>query len=474
MRVLFVSSEVHPFAQTGGLAYVSQSLPRALSQLGAVVETVMPMHRCVDTEKHRIKSTGRSVEVEIGAGRFEFELWKSEDDVNTYFLRNEELFGRDYLYSTPEGDYPDNDIRFGAFCWAVVELLKEGILKPSIVHTNDWQTALIPFLVKRFSLPVKTIHTIHNLAYQGVFPPETIDRLSIGREHFHMEAFEFWGKVNLLKAGIVFADAVSTVSPTYAREITTPEFGCGLEGVLKKHSYKLFGILNGIDYELWNPETDPHIYVNYTDNSIRQKRINKGFFLKDIGFNNYRAPLLVFIGRLTRQKGIEILIKALEKLSGEALNFTILGVGNENANRAILELGRKCRNVYVSVKYDEPLSRKMYASADFLLMPSLFEPCGLNQMIAMRYGTLVVARQTGGLADTVKDIEKPGGYGFLFKTFSPQALLEAIRRAEKTYRESRTWLEDVRKSVMRLDFSWNASAMKYMRLYENLLEGKIE
>jgi starch synthase len=243
MRVLFASSEIYPFAKTGGLADVSYSLPKALSEIGVSVKTVMPLYRCVDTEKFGIRSTGRKVRVSLGAGDFEFEVYHLSDGVEHYFLKNDFLFGREHLYGTPEGDYSDNDVRFGAFCHAVVKLIEEGFFRGEIVHVNDWQTSLIPVLIKRKGLRVRTLQTIHNLAHQGVFPKETIERLNLGWELFNMEALEFWGKVNFLKGGIVFSDAVSTVSPTYAREITTPEFGFGLDGVLRKYSYKLFGIL---------------------------------------------------------------------------------------------------------------------------------------------------------------------------------------------------------------------------------------
>ncbi|WP_456435380.1 glycogen synthase GlgA [Thermovibrio ammonificans] len=473
MRVLFVSSEIYPFAKTGGLADVSYSLPKALSQVGVQVSTVMPLYKCVNTEKHRIKPTGESVEVEIGAGKFTFELYRCGNQVTHYFLKNDRLFGREFLYGTPYGDYPDNDVRFGSFCWAVAQLVKRGSLRCDVIHTNDWQAALIPVLAKeKLKLPVKTLQTIHNIAYQGIFPKEAIERLSLGWELFHMEALEFWGKVNFLKGGIVFGDAVNTVSPTYAKEITTPEFGYGLDGVLRKYSYKLFGILNGIDYDVWNPETDPHLYVNYTEASVERKEENKELFLEETGLKGKEKPLFVFIGRFAKQKGVDLILRASARLAQMPANFAILGFGDEAYNEAFQKLN-ELENFFVKVAFDEPLSRKMYGSADFLLMPSLYEPCGLNQMIAMRYGTLVVARKTGGLADTVVDISEPGGYGILFEPFTPEAFTEAVERGVKLYWNSRERFYSLRRAVMELDFSWNASALKYTRLYENLLEGKL-
>ncbi len=473
MRVIFASSEIYPFAKTGGLADVSYALPKALSQIGIQVSTVMPLYRCIDVKKFGIEPTGRSIEINLGDNRFQFELLMYGDQVNHYFLKNEQLFDREFLYRTPEGDYPDNDIRFGAFCWAVVKLMESGILKGEILHTNDWQTALIPVIVrKRKTITARTLQTIHNIAYQGIFPKETIDKLALGWEFYHMEALEFWGKVNFLKGGIVFSNAVSTVSPTYAKEITTPEFGYGLDGVLRKYSYKLFGILNGIDYDVWNPETDPCISVNYTENSVELKERNKELFLQETGLKGKEKPLFVFIGRFVKQKGIELFLKAAENLSELPANFAILGFGDENYNMEFKKLNR-FDNFFVEVAFDEVMSRKMYASADYLLMPSLYEPCGLNQMIAMRYGTLVVARKTGGLADTIIDLREPGGYGFLFEEFSKEAFLEGIKRAIELFYSNKDKLKKLQRKVMGLDFSWNSSALKYTRLYENLLEGKL-
>jgi starch synthase len=288
-----------------------------------------------------------------------------------------------------------------------------------------------------------------------------------------LEALEFWGKVNFLKGGIVFSDAVNTVSPTYAKEITTPEFGYGLDGVLRKYSYKLFGILNGIDYEVWNPETDGAIYRNYNEESLELKEINKELLLKECGLEGSRKPLFTFIGRFAKQKGVDLILNAAHELQDLPANFAILGFGDENYNEAFRQLNGK-RNFFVKVAFDEPFSRKLYAGADFLLMPSLYEPCGLNQMIAMRYGTLVVARKTGGLADTVVDVSQPGGYGFLFEEFTPQAFVGAVKRAIELYEREPAKVKELKKRVMELDFSWNASASKYLRLYENLLEGKID
>ncbi len=470
MRVLCASSEVYPFAKTGGLADVAYSLPKAIAGHGVSVSCAMPLYKSVDIERFQIKPLGKEVKVTLPVGTFNFEIFGVENDVRHYFLKNDELFGRDYLYGPPEGDYPDNDVRFGAFCAALIDAVKKGYIKADIIHSNDWQTSLIPVLIKKEKLPLKSVLTIHNLAYQGIFPKDTIEKLSLGWELFNMEALEFWGNVNFLKGGIVFSDAVTTVSPTYAKEIMTPEFGCGLDGVLRKHSHKLFGILNGIDYDIWNPETDRYIYENYSENDISRKETNKRLFLKEFGLSNPSLPLFIFIGRFAEQKGIDLIMGLVEQLAKLPANFAILGFGDERYNNFFKRLEGKLPNIFVKVAYDEALSRKMYAAADFLLMPSKFEPCGLNQMIAMRYGTLVVARRTGGLADTVIDISEPEGYGILFEDFKQEELFRAIKRALKLY-EDIPKITTLRQLVMSFDFSWSASASKYIRLFEEVLYG---
>ncbi len=472
MKIAFVSSEIYPFAKTGGLADVAYSLPKAISHLGLKVISFMPLYKTVDKKKFGIVETDLEIEVPLPVKTYKFKIYKLKNDVKYYFFHNEELFGRDYLYGTPEGDYPDNHIRFGAFSYAVLEFFRKTNFYPDIIHTNDWQTALIPVLLKEKyrTEKIKSIHTIHNIAYQGLFNKKAIDELDLGWHLFNMETLEFYGKVNFLKGGIIFSDAITTVSPTYAREICTPEYGFGLDGVLRKHCHKLYGILNGIDYEVWNPETDQYIYQNYNETTIEKKDKNKEAFLKEFNLKNIKAPLFVFIGRFAKQKGIDILQQSIINMASMNANFAILGSGDKPYNEFFKSIEGKFKNIFVKVGYDEPLSRKMYASADFLLMPSIYEPCGLNQMIAMRYGTLVVARKTGGLSDTVIDIDHPAGYGILFEQPTKMEFLKAINRAKELFRNKNKF-NRLREFVMTLDFSWDASASRYIRLYEELKFG---
>ncbi len=472
MKIAFISSEIYPFAKTGGLADVSHSLPKAISHLGFKTISIMPLYKSVNREKFGIVETDIQIDVHLPVKTYSFKVFKHKNDVKHYFFYNEELFNRDFLYGTPEGDYPDNNIRFGAFSYAVLEFFRKTGFYPDVIHTNDWQTALIPVLVKtKYRMDsIKTVHTIHNIAYQGVFDKKTIDQLGLDWKLFNMEALEFYGKVNFLKGGIVFSDAVTTVSPTYAREICTPEYGFGLDGVLRKHCHKLYGILNGIDYDVWNPETDPHIYYNYSEVQIEKKEKNKEAFLKEHGLSGIEKPLFIFIGRFAKQKGVDLIQQSIIDIASMNANFAILGSGDKSYNDFFENIKGKFKNIFIEVGYNEPLSRKMYASGDFLLMPSIYEPCGLNQMIAMRYGTLVVARKTGGLADTVIDIDHPAGYGVLFENPTKTEFLRAINRAKELYMNKKKFLR-LREFVMSLDFSWDASASRYARLYEEIKFG---
>lgn len=470
MKVVFAASEIYPFAKTGGLADITGALTKNLASHGIKVFGFMPLYKNVDVDGHNIKKIDKKVDVYLNGKSYTFEIYKRVDNATYFFLRNDELFSRDYLYGTPEGDYPDNDVRFGAFCYGVMEFVLSENLNPDIVHVNDWQTSLIPVLTYyRYGLHnVKTVLTIHNLSYQGIFDKFAIDRLNLGWDIFHMEALEFYDNVNLLKGGIVFSTAVTTVSPTYAKEITSPEQGYGLDGVLKKYKDKLYGILNGIDYDIWNPETDKSLYVNYCVFNVERKSLNKKRLLRDVGLEDEKKPLFIFIGRFAKQKGIDLVIESIEELSKKEINLIILGSGDKGYNDFFNSLNGKYKNIHIRVGYDESFSRKMYGGADFLLMPSLFEPCGLNQMIAMRYATLVVARATGGLKDTVKDISREDGYGILFENFTKLDFLNGIDRAVELYCKNPDLFKSLQKTVMNLDFSLDNQVSKYIKLYETL------
>ncbi|OAQ20115.1 glycogen synthase [Thermosulfurimonas dismutans] len=464
MRVLYLSSEIFPFAKTGGLGDVAYSLPKALERLGVEVLPVMPLYPTVKLEG--LKPVGEELPVKLAGRLYPFRLYRKE---KYFFFHNAELFDRKYIYGPPGESYPDNDLRFGGFCWAVAKAIEKGLFKPDLIHANDWPTALYPVLHHEiYRFPQKVIFTIHNLAFQGLFEKDTIRRLHLPWSLYHIEALEYWGKINLMKGAIIFSDAVTTVSQTYAREILTYEYAYGLEGILYKYRHKLHGILNGIDYELWNPETDPHVYVPYSAESPSAKEENKQAMLKELGIADffYEKPLMCFINRLSKQKGVEIILDSLENLSHLNAFFIFLGEGEYRPH--FEGLHNRYPNIYAQIVFDEAWSHKVYAASDFILVPSLYEPCGITQLIAMRYGTLVVARKTGGLADTVVDVSYPEGYGLLFEAPDKIDFVCGVKRAVDLY-QHRNYFLKLRQKVMKLDFSWQKSAKAYFQLYRKLL-----
>ena len=474
MKVLFVSSEVDPLAKTGGLADVASSLPRALKKLGVDVRIIMPYYnKFVEGKGFKFEKANVRFSVNLGGIPREGEYFKTELVLGlpVYLLRNDDFFDRDNLYGTPEGDYPDNHLRFAFLDYGVFEFIKRSGFIPDVIHINDWQTGLIPLLrLKKYhGINSKILLTIHNLAYQGVFPKEILQEIGLNMDVFHIDGVEFYGKVNFLKTGIVYSDAINTVSPTYAKEIQTEEYGHGLEGILRKRRGRLYGILNGLDYEVWNPSTDKYIYFNYSaENAIEGKRKNKEELLKETGLKGTEKPLLGIVSRLAQQKGFDLFPEIMEDLLKLDINMIVLGSGDRIYQDMFEDFSRKFDSLYVKIGFDPVLARKIYAGCDMFLMPSRYEPCGLGQLISMRYGAVPVVRKTGGLKDTVVDVEE-GGYGFVFEEYNPRKFFETVSRAVSFYYNNRNeWVNIVRK-IMQLDFSWNASANKYLNLYRELI-----
>ncbi len=469
-RLLFVASEVYPFAKSGGLADVAHSLPRALAA-EYDLHVLMPLYQFVEREKFGIISLNEGFEIEMGGVGYRIELFGcTYEGVDYRFIYSPLLCDRDFLYGPPEQGYEDNALRFGIFNHAIVELLKEH--KYEVAHLNDWQSALVPLLLKENkSIRTKTLFTIHNLAYQGTFESTLIKELGIDDKHFTMEGIEFYGQISFMKAGIAYADMITTVSPTYAKEILTPEFGCGLEGFLRQHSSKLFGIVNGIDTEHFSPSEDKALVEPYTD--LRGKAVNKKAYLKQTGLKGVKKPLFIFIGRFTWQKGMELLIGALEEISSLECNISILGEGEEKYHEELKVIADERSNIHLEFAYDESLSHRMYAAADFLLMPSLFEPCGLNQMIAMHYGEVPVVHGVGGLADTVSShtgFEQKGekGYGIVFCEPTRPSFISAVHTALELYAD-KTQYNKILKHNMARDFSWQESANSYGKIYRKII-----
>ena len=469
-KVLFAASEVYPFAKTGGLADVAHALPRALSTYD--VEVIMPLYQSVDRNKYKIVSEDCFFDVSMGETHYRIEMYGcTHEGVKYRFVYHPMLCDREFLYGTPEAGYEDNGLRFALFSYAITALLHKN--RYEIVHLNDWQCALSALLIhKDRTLSPKVIYTIHNLAYQGIFDSTLLESIGIDKKYFTMGSLEFYGKVNFMKAGIAYADEITTVSPSYAKEIMTPAFGCALEGFLNFHSSKLSGIINGIDRDHFSPTADRALVAPYCD--AKGKKVNKSNLLKRLGLKGVTKPLFVFIGRFTSQKGVDLLIETLPKIAVLECNIALIGEGEESYHEALKTLVSHHKNIHLTFGYDESLSHQMYASADFLLMPSLFEPCGLSQMIAFSYGTVPIVHRVGGLTDTVKRVEtyqedSCSGYGLIFSSPTSRSFLSAVKKGCELF-EDKKHFERILNHNMKCDFSWGESAIAYSALYENKKE----
>ena len=470
-KLLFAASEVYPFAKSGGLADVAHSLPRVLNATYDV-HVVMPLYRFIERKRFGIVSLGILFDIEMGGHLYPVEFYGCcYEGVEYRFIYTALLCDRDFIYGPPESGYTDNALRFALFNHAMLALLKQE--RYLLAHLNDWQSALLPLLIEEEgTLSTKTVFTIHNLAYQGVFERSVLREIGIPEKYFTLHALEFYGKVNFMKAGIAYADAVTTVSPTYAKEILTAEYGCGLEGFLAEHKQKLFGILNGIDSEHFSPSKDTLLFVPYSD--MRGKTENKRAYLETVDLQGLHTPLFIFIGRFNWQKGLELFIESLDWIASQACNIAILGEGEIKYHKALEQIADKHANIHLEFGYDELLSHRMYAAADFFLMPSLFEPCGLAQMIAMNYGQMPIVHAVGGLADTVFDhrtfhANSTRGYGITFETATSSALQHAVSEALELYSNMERYTA-ITTHNMHCDFSWQESTRAYLALYTKIIK----
>ncbi|MGD8534207.1 MAG: glycogen synthase GlgA [Candidatus Aminicenantes bacterium] len=481
LKILFASSEVTPFAKTGGLADVSASLPSALASLGHQVVVVMPLYRSVKEGQFKLKNHEEYLDVPFrgNTGKDQVLFSKLSDNVRIYFVNRDEFFDRSALYGTPEGDYPDNAERFIFFSQAVLSLSQLIEFHPDIIHCNDWQTGLVPVYLRilykddSFFADSRTVFTIHNLAYQGLFPDQSMAISGLPQELFSIEGLEYYGKMNFLKGGIVFSDAITTVSEKYSQEIQTQEYGYGLEGILQKRAKDVHGILNGVDYKEWSPEDDTHLAANYDLNDLSGKHKCKLELLELFELDeSENAPLIGIISRLAAQKGFDILAEAVDELIELGVSLVLLGTGDKAYEKQFAELGEKHRGHFgVKIAFDNALAHKIEAGADMFLMPSRYEPCGLNQMYSLRYGTIPVVRATGGLDDTIQEFDPNSGKGngFKFAEYSSGALVEAVKRALRVYGKRGVWL-GLMKNAMKEDFSWNRSALRYDEVYRQVLQ----
>jgi starch synthase len=464
-----VSSEAAPFAKTGGLADVVGALPSALRAFGDEAAVVIPRYGSIDlTFARRVYD---ALPVHLGPVVHQTSIYQAAAEFPVYMVDCPPLFDRGGFYGASGVDYADNHIRFAVFARAALAVAR-WLFKADILHCHDWQAGLVPaYLRSTFALDptfagVKTLFTIHNLGYQGLFPKTALAEAALDPALFRPDGLEFYGRVSYIKGGIAFADALSTVSPTYAREIQTPEFGFGLDGALRARADVLTGILNGVDYREWSPDVDPLLPAHYSADDLAGKRVCKAQLVREFGFGEevMDRPLLGIVSRFTRQKGTDILAEVAAEIVAEGAYLVALGTGEPEYE----EFFRRMRadhpdQVAVRVGFDNGLAHLIEAGSDIFLMPSRYEPCGLNQMYSLRYGTPPVVRATGGLNDTIDE-----SVGFKFAEYSGQALLGAVRAAVGAFSDPEPWREMMRRG-MRQDFSWRASAGAYSGLYRKLL-----
>jgi len=477
VNILYLSSEAVPFAKTGGLGDVAGVLPRVMAQ-SAKVSLMLPDYITESIKRARAVTVDRFSLV-IGTRTYGAAIKKTviTPYFSVYFVENEHFFGRAGLYGDDSGDYADNFSRFLFFQRAVLEYIRRNSLSFDVIHCNDWQTAMVPLLMKMEPNPepfrnTKTVFSIHNLGYQGIFPAASFAETGLPAYLFSPEYLEFYGNLNCMKAGIIFSDRLVTVSPTYAREIISAEKGFGLEGLLEKHSAKLSGILNGVDYSLWDPRNDPFIPHRYSARSLSGKKKNKQALFGELGIVGDQAvPLLAMISRISQQKGIALLLELLPVLLQEDVRFVFLGVGDGSWTEKLLDLARRFpQRLWFLNCFDEQAAHRLEAAADMLFMPSVYEPCGLNQIYSLRYGTVPIVRATGGLEDSVQEFDPATlqGNGFKFSGDDVDGIMAVIRRALRLFADQDLWRQ-VQENGMEMDFSWERVAPEYLGLYKNML-----
>jgi starch synthase len=478
MRVVMAASEVVPYAKTGGLADVAGALPSALRRLGVDVAVVMPKYATITPERFPLRRREWTLQVPVSSRTVTASVLQSEMDdlVPVYFIEADEYFARSGLYGTPDGDYLDNAERFAFFSRAILALLQH-LGAPDVLHCHDWQTGLAPAFLRADAgrypelMDLRTVLTIHNIGYQGVFWHFDWHLLNLDWRYFTPEWIEFYDKINYLKGGIVFSDAITTVSPTYAQEIQTPELGHGLDGVLVARRQVLCGILNGVDYAEWSPENDAYIAARYSADDPSGKAVCKADLQAAMGLPvDPKLPLIGIVSRLADQKGFDLIAEIAAQLLRKRVQVVVLGSGDARYQNLLPELAARFpKHLAVRIAFDNTLAHKIEAGSDMFLMPSRYEPCGLNQIYSLRYGTIPIVRATGGLQDTIVDFapRRGRGTGFKFSEYSSAALLSCIERALRTYRTPEAW-RTLMRNAMQADFSWDRSAEAYINLYRRI------
>jgi starch synthase len=481
LKVVIVASEVVPFAKTGGLADVAGALPVALARLGHQMSVIMPRYPTIERAVRSLEKVQDRLAIPMGSLTEEGAVWSTKltSRIPIYFIEHQTYFQRDLLYTTTQGDYPDNAQRFAFFAKAALQACQALKLQPDIIHCHDWQAALIPAYLKTVLqhdpawASTSSLLTIHNIAYQGLFPPEVMEFLQLPPYTYSPEGIEFYGRVNYLKAGIVYADLINTVSQRYSQEIQTAELGCGLEGILRYREQDVYGILNGIDDREWNPARDRLIAARYTATNLSGKQVCKRDLLETFGLSPewMNAPVVGMISRLVDQKGLDLIESAMHRMLALDLGLVVLGTGEARYEEFLRQLRvRYAGKVGVTIGFDNVLAHKIEAGSDIFLMPSRFEPCGSNQMYSLRYGAVPVVHATGGLDDTIESYESTldRGNGFKFAPYDAEALLATLQRAVTLYRDRVAW-ERLMRRGMQADFSWAKSAHAYADLYATAL-----
>ena len=486
MNILFAVSEAAPFAKTGGLADVAGALPTALAESGDKVYLFLPLYREIREKYPELESAGE-ISIPIGDERLQGNIFSLKpglkgqpQNLNIFFIAQDKLFDRPTLYGPAGAEYPDNAIRFIFFCRAILEAVRVLDLDIDIFHAHDWQTALIPVYLKtlyrnRPGYRGGSLFTIHNLGYQGLQEKELLPLTGLGWEEFTFERLEFYDRLNLLKGGLVYADKLNTVSRAYSREILTPEFGCGLETVLKERRQDLYGILNGVDYREWDPSCDPFIENHFRPGRMAGKKACREKLARAFGLEAHTSlPLIGMVSRLVEQKGFDLILPLLAEVEKLPASFVFLGTGDPEIESELKKLARKFpQQIAFTDAHDNRLAHLLEAGADLFLMPSRYEPCGLNQMYSLRYGTIPLVRATGGLDDSITPFaaEDCRGNGFKFKHYDTADLKETLLQAIAVYHRPRLWYR-LRANAMRCDFSWAKSAAEYRKLYQLILQEK--
>ena len=472
MNIIHITSELLPFSYAGSMAETLFCLPYSEQRAGHHVTVLSPLYASVDTAKHNIKSLQLKTWVNAGFAVYEFELFETYlNDVRYVFFKNDELFNRATLYGMVKFDYADNDIRFGTFCQATLNFIKYHNIEADILHCHNWQTASIPVYKKlHFSdLECKVVLTIHSVDNLGVFNKFTLEALNLPWDIYNIDCIEYYDNISFLKGGIVYSDAITTLSPTFASELLKDDGGMGVEEIFHNHAHKLTGILNGICSMIWNPEDDTNIEKNYSSKDISGKKVCKNALCSEFGLDR-NLPLVVFISKMLPEGGFDLVLNAAEEFEKNNINLIIFGPNNSDYSNKIQEIKEKYnKNIRIIINDHANKSQKEYAAADIVLMPSMYEPCGLSQMIGMRYGALPVSRKTGGLVDGARAaVEK--GVGVTFDEFSVEAMMKAVMEAVSLITSEKH--DEIVKTLLQIDNSWQKASEKYIELYKRLLEGK--